>query len=56
MGIRKMRSFRLPTSVRLKLDQLHLRTGKDRTTLLIEAVDLLWDKYGKKEEAEKETA
>jgi len=49
-----MRSFRLPLVARTKLFQLHLMTGKDQTALLIEGINLLWEKYGKVEEAKKE--
>lgn len=52
--MRKMRSFRLPLSARLKLKQLRLTTGKDQTALLIEAVNLLWERHAKTEEAQKE--
>ena len=52
--MRKMRSFRLPVTARMKLYQLHLNTGKDQTALLIEGINLLWEKYGKVEEAQKE--
>ena len=60
--IRKMRSYRLPLIARLKLYELHRRTGKDQTALLIEGIDLLWEKHGKgkweepKKEEKKETA
>lgn len=47
MSIRKMRSFRLPISARVRLYNLHLRTGKTQTELLIEGINLLWEKYGK---------
>lgn len=49
--MRKMRSFRLPLSARLKLKQLRLMTGKDQTALLIEGINLLWERYGKTQEA-----
>jgi len=42
-----MRSFRLPLSARLKLKQLRLMTGKDQTALLIEGINLLWERYAK---------
>ena len=53
---RKMRSFRLPLTTRMKLSQLHLNTGKDQTALIIEGINLLWEKYGirKFEETQKE--
>ena len=54
MSTRKMRSFRLPLTARVKLYQLHLKTGKDQTSLLIEGINLLWKRYGKMEEAQKE--
>jgi len=54
MGTRKMRSFRLPLTTRIKLFELHLKTEKDQTALLIEGINLLWEKHGKLEEAQKE--
>lgn len=43
--LRKMRSFRFPLNTRIKLQQLHFKTGKNHTDLLIEAVDLLSERY-----------
>ena len=49
-----MRSFRLPLSARMKLRQMRLITGKDQTALIVEGINLLWEKHGKIEEAQKE--
>ena len=51
-----MRSYRLPLTTRLKLFELHLKTRKDQTALIVEGINLLWEKYGKGkwEEAKKE--
>ena len=51
---RKMRSFRLPVSARMKLRQMRLTIGKDQTALLIEGINLLWEKYARTEEAQNE--
>ena len=52
--MRKMRSFRLPLSARMKLRQMRLTTGKDQTALIVEGINILWEKYGRTEEAQKE--
>ena len=49
-----MRSFRLPLSARMKLRQLRLTTGKNQTALLIEGINLLWERYAKAQEARRE--
>ena len=49
-----MRSFRLPLSARMKLKQMRLTTGKDQTALIVEGINILWEKYGRTEEAQKE--
>ena len=56
MTTRKMRSYRLPLTARIKLYELSLKTGKDQTALIIEGISLLWEKHaiGKLEKPKKE--